>query len=479
MNIDDPWPGLDEAEWRVLSIQVKLHRWAADDPHRRFDDLFNLVADPAFLVVAWDRVRGNRGARSKGVDGVAPRSIVFGTEAFLTGLRDDLKARRFVPMPVREKLIPKKGGRFRGLGIPTARDRTVQAALKLVLEPIFEADFKPCSYGFRPRRRAQDAIEEIFFYATHFYEWVLEGDIKSCFDEIDHTALMGRVRDRIGDKRVLGLVKAFLKAGILGEDQVLRDTSTGTPQGGILSPLLANIALSVLDEHFMGRWESWGGQYGRSRRRAKGLANYRLVRYADDFVVLVTGTEGHVEQLRSEVAAVLAPMGLRLSEEKTVITHIDKGFDFLGFHVQRKLKQGTRRRTLYIYPSKTSLAGVKAKVRVLTQGNTNQTLANLLQRLNPLLRGWANYFRHGVSSRTFDYLNSWSWWRVVNWLRHKHRRANWKWLRRRYLPGWRPTDEGITLFNPTTIPITRYRYRGTRIPTPWTRTDEDAVSLAT
>ena len=145
-----------------------------------------------------------------------------------------LKARRFVPLPVREKLIPKKSGTLRGLGIPTARDRTVQAALKLVLEPIFEEDFKPCSYGFRPKRRAQDAIEEIFFYTTHFYEWVVEGDIKSCFDEIDHTALMDRVRRRIGDRRVLCLVKAFLKAGILGEDQVLRDTATGTPQGGII-----------------------------------------------------------------------------------------------------------------------------------------------------------------------------------------------------------------------------------------------------
>jgi RNA-directed DNA polymerase len=479
VNTDAPWPDLYEAERRVLKIQAKLHQWAGDDPRRRFDDLFNLVADPAFLMVAWDRVRGNRGARSAGVDGVAPRSVVFGKETFLVALRDDLKARRFVPLPVREKLIPKKGGKLRGLGIPTARDRTVQAALKLVLEPIFEADFKPCSYGFRPGRRAQDAIEEIFFYATHYYEWVLEGDIKSCFDEIDHTALMGRVRDRIGDRRVLSLVKAFLKSGILGEDQVLRDTSIGTPQGGILSPLLANIALSVLDEHFMGQWESWDGQHGRSRRRRQGLANYRLVRYADDFVVMLTGSREHVDVLRDEVAAVLAPMGLRLSAEKTAITHIDEGFDFLGFHIQRKLKQGTTRRTLYTYPSKTSLAGVKAKVRALTQGNTNQTLANLLTRLNPVLRGWANYFRHGVSARTFDYLNSWSWWRVVNWLRHKYRRANWAWLRRRYLPGWRPTDGEISMFNPTTIPITRYRYRGTRIPSPWPRSDEEPASLAT
>ena len=225
MNTDAPWPDLYEAESRVLHIQTKLHQWATDDPHRRFDDLHNLVADPAFLVVAWDRVRGNRGARSAGVDGVAPRSIIFGKDRFLTELRDDLKARRFQPLPVRERIIPKLGSPVgRRLGIPTARDRTVQAALKLVLEPIFEADFKPASYGFRPKRRAQDAITEIHHFTTRSYEWVLEGDITACFDEISHVGLQDRLRRRIGDKRVMDLVKAFLKAGILSEDGVTRDT---------------------------------------------------------------------------------------------------------------------------------------------------------------------------------------------------------------------------------------------------------------
>ena len=187
MNTDASWPDLYMAESRVLDIQTKLHQRATDDPHRRFDDLYNLVADPAFLVVAWDRVRGNRGARSAGVDGVAPRSIVFGKDRFLTELRDDLKARRFQPLPVRERIIPKPGSSVgRRLGIPTARDRTVQAALKLVLEPIFEADFKPCSYGFRPRRRAQDAITEVHHFTTRSYEWVLEGDITACLDAPSH-----------------------------------------------------------------------------------------------------------------------------------------------------------------------------------------------------------------------------------------------------------------------------------------------------
>jgi RNA-directed DNA polymerase len=189
VNTDASWPDLWEAEQRVREIQVKLHQWASDDPNRRFDDLYNLVCDPAFLVVAWERVRGNRGSRSAGVDGVKPRSIVFGRDIFLVGLRDDLKARRFVPRPVREKLIPKKSGKLRGLGIPTARDRTAQAALKLVLEPIFEADFQPCSYGFRPGRRAHDALAEIHYLASHSYEWVLEGDIKACLESCSYCLL--------------------------------------------------------------------------------------------------------------------------------------------------------------------------------------------------------------------------------------------------------------------------------------------------
>ncbi len=272
-------------------MQKKLHRWAVADPGRRFDDLANLADDPVFLVVAWHRVRGNKGARTAGVDGVTPRGIGGEAADLLAGVREDLKAGRFVPRRVREKTIPKASGKVRSLGIPTTRDRVVQAALKLVLEPIFEAGFKPCSYGFRPRRRAQDAVAKIHYLAspTRNYEWVFEADIKACFDEIDHTALMGRVRHRVGDKRVLGWVKAFLRAGVLTEDGLNRETITGTPQGGIHSPLLANIALSALDEHFAAKWEALGPEWTRAKHRRAGGAVMRLVRYADDFVVLIHG----------------------------------------------------------------------------------------------------------------------------------------------------------------------------------------------
>ncbi len=160
-------------------------------------------------------------------------------------------------------------------------------------------------------------------------------------------------------------------------------------------------------------------------------------------------------------------MGLRLSETKTTIGHIDEGFDFLGFRIQRQRQRGSDKRFVYTWPSKKALASVKAKVCKLTRGGTNQSLAVLLRRLNPVLRGWANYFRHGVSSESFSYLNAFSWRRVVCWLRHKYRRANWKWLRRHCLPGWRPTEGEITLYNPASMAVTRYRYRGAQIPSPW------------
>jgi len=466
------WPEVEAAEAQVLRVQTKLHQWAIDDPDRRFDDLFNLVCDPAVLVVAWRRVRGNRGKRTAGVDGVRPDAVVDVEDGFLAELRDDLKARRFTPMPVRERMIPKPGStKRRRLGIPTARDRTAQAALKLVLEPIFEAEFHSCSYGFRPKRRAHDAIAEIHQFTSRSYEWVVEADIEACFDEISHPALMDRVRRRVGDKRVLVLVKAFLRSGILGEDGLRRNTATGTPQGGILSPLLANVALSVLDDYFAEHWQANSGTtYQRTKRRRAGLANYKLVRYADDFVVLVSGSQAHAHALREEVATVLAPMGLRLSKAKTKVCHIDEGFDFLGFHIQRRHKRGTAKRVVYTYPSKKALAAIIDRVRALTSRSSHPTLAVLLRQLNPVLQGWCTYFRYGVSKATFGYLDQYTWRRVVRWLRKRHPRTKWAALMRRHLPGWQPTEDGVTLFDPQKVTVSRYRYRATNIPAPWART---------
>src|SRR6187549_1705065 len=330
----------------------------------------NLVCDPAFLMVAWVRVRGNKGARSAGVDGQTAYSIEAGqgVEVFLDRLRTSLKDRSFRPLPVRERMIPKPGGKKRRLGIAAVTDRVVQASLKLVLEPIFEADFLPCSYGFRPNRRTHDAVAEVRYFTSHSYEWVVAGDIKACFDEISHPALMGRVRARVGDKRVLALVKAFLKAGILTEDSRMEDTDTGTPQGSILSPLLSNVALSVLDEYIA---YAPGGPaasaYQRAKRRAQGLPTYRLVRYADDWCLAVFGTRADAEALREEIAEVLSGMGLRLSPDKTLITHIDEGLVFLGWRIQRHRKRGTSRSYVYTYPARKAVKAVTRKVKTMCQ----------------------------------------------------------------------------------------------------------------
>jgi RNA-directed DNA polymerase len=268
----------------------------------------------------------------------------------------------------------------------------------VVLKPIFEADFLPCSYGFRTKRRAQDTIAEIHMLGSNGYQWVLGADITACFDEISHPALMARVRRRIKDRRVLGLVKAFLKAGVLSEDGITRDTKTGTPQGGILSPLLANIACRC--------WTSTSLRPGRptcppgltgARRRRHGLATYRIVRYADDFVVMV----------------------------------------------------------------------VAAGRKTITRQGTNNPLKDLLRQLNSVLRGWTNYFRHAVAKQTFSDVQDYTWRRVMGWLRRKYHRSDWKQIRR-HLGGWWPPGRRDRTVRHPNRPVTRYRYRGTAIATPWT-----------
>lgn len=476
VNTGVPQDVAEAAASRVLRIQSKLHDRAAADTGRVFDDLFNLVADPAFLLQAWRRVRTNKGARTAGIDGWTGPGIEHsdaGVLGFLSQIRADLKAGTFVPLPVAERMIPKSIGKMRRLGIPTARDRVVQASLKLVLEPIFETGFSGSSYGFRPGRRAQDAIEDIVHHARAGYQWVFETDIAACFDEISHTALMGRMRDRITDKRVLALVKAFLHAGILTGEGILRDTTSGTPQGGILSPLLANIALGVIDEHFDAKWTSHANEYYRRRHRKQGGATYRLVRYADDLTVMVFGTREHAEALRDEVAAVAATIGLRLADDKTRTVHIDDGFDFLGWHIQRHTQRGSNRRRVYTYPSDKTVKAVRSKIKALTGRQTmNTDPAKVFTALSQTLRGWTTYFRHGASKVTFSELEHYLWHRVWKWLRRKHHRRHWRWIARTYgspHTRWGFAAGGVDLFNPAKVPIQRHRYRGNTIPTPWTQ----------
>jgi RNA-directed DNA polymerase len=258
-------------------------------------------------------------------------------------------------------------------------------------------------------------------FTSKGYEWIVEGDIKACFDEIAHPPLMDRVRRRVGDKRVLALVKAFLRAGILTEEGLMVESETGTPQGGILSPLLANVALSVLDDHLP---QHPGGpsntDWGRHKRRRKGLPNVGLVRYADDWVLAVAGSRDDAAALKDEIADVLSTMGLRLSPEKTLITHIDDGLDFLGWRIQRHRKRGTSKHYIYTYPARKALKAICAKVKEWCRRNANVALPVLILRLNRMLKGWCAYFRPGVSHATFAYLSTYTWRRVILWIRRKH-----------------------------------------------------------
>jgi RNA-directed DNA polymerase len=287
---------------------------------------------------------------------------------------------------------------------------------------------------------------------------------------------MDRLRARITDKRVCALVKAFLKAGVMTADGDLEESHTGAPQGGILSPLLANIALSALDEQFTRQWQAQMGTHvQRAKRRRNGLGNWRLIRYADDFIVMVSGERRHAEALREVAAAALAPLGLRLAEEKTRVVHIDEGFDFLNFTIRRMRKRGTSKHYVYTVPSKKAIQAVKDKVSAKTYRSTrNMEPEVLIQGINRTLTGWANYYRHGVSSAVFSAIDHHAWQRIMRWLRHKYKRGRsgigMPEMRRRFCVRgtWRFACNGVEFTGASSVPVTRYRYRGSKIPTPWT-----------
>lgn len=460
---------------RVARTQINYHRCAKADRTTRFGDLFNLVSHPDYLLVAWEHVAANKGARTAGVDGVTVRGVEQqgGVGAFLTGIAASLKDGTYRPSPVRRVLIPKPGGKSRPLGIPTLTDRVVQQSLRMVLEPIFEADFLPASYGFRPRRRTHDAVAEIHYYASRGYRWVLDADIEGCFDNIDHQAVLERVRARIKDKKTVALVRAFLKAGVLTNLGLEAGTGTGTPQGGIISPLLANIALSALDEAIMAPWQPGGDQAtqsGRAKRRYHGLGNWRIVRYADDFVIMTNGNRDDVARLQERVTQVLGGLGLRLSAAKTRIAHLREGIDFLGFHIQWKKRRGDSRWFCMVFIADKAFKAIKQTIRNLTPRRSPRPLAMVIYEVNAALRGWAYYFRHALAGRRFSFLRYFTWRRIVAWQRQLHR-WNWskvkQWLRRPN-GSWRPiATESVVLFDPTRVRIERYWYRGSRIPSPY------------
>lgn len=390
-------------EEKVRELQRQLWTCAKRSRSRRFHALYDRIWRGDVLLEAWRRVKANGGAA--GVDEVSIRDIEEqGAGEYLKEIQNALKAGRYRPSPVRRRYIPKGDGRQRPLGIPTVRDRVVQMATKLVIEPIFEADFQPCSWGFRPRRGATQAMEIIREAGNHGHNMVLDADIRDYFGSIDHGKLMELVKERVSDRRVLKLVGQWLAAGVM-EEGAVRETLAGTPQGGVISPLLSNIYLGYLDRI----WES----------RCKHLGI--LVRYADDFVVLCKSESQCKEALR-RVATVMERLGLEMHPEKTRMVNLaggKEGFTFLGWTVRkrRSIQRNPRRHFVQRWPSPKAMKRIRDRVHEITdvRGRQSQDVRELLERLNSVLRGWGNYFRTGNADREFCKVDEYVYDRVLRW----------------------------------------------------------------
>ena len=407
-------------------LQRNLYLTAKKDKQRRFHALYDRIFRLDVLWRAWKEVRANKG--SAGMDGITFEMIEeYGVEEYLLDIQEDLQNKQYRPKPVKRVYIPKPDGKQRPLGIPTIRDRIVQQACKIVIEPIFEANFLDSSYGFRPKRDAKQATEKV---KKELYKnwYVVDADIQGYFDNINHEILLGLLKRRISDRRVIKLCRQWLQAGVI-ENGKYYPTEKGSPQGGVISPLLANIYLHVLDSY----WEN---------HKELGV----IVRYADD-AVIVCRTRKDAELAFEHLKRMMTKLKLTLNPQKTKIVDMNKeSFDFLGFRYQKFGKTKCGRKLPYMMPSKKAMKKVKDAIRIITcRKSAYEGLEQKVEKLNPLIRGWRNYFQHGNSTKRFKQLDEYVWMKL--WRRVYYRRKQKKY-REHVLYGFRKwyATSGIEYF---------------------------------
>jgi len=459
---------LKELGMQIAKVQESLARKALYQSNTKFDDLFSLIANPYWLWVATECILQNSGARTPGIDGITKDDIKSDTHEYAQALSAELKAGTYKPQAVKRSYISKANGQLRALGIPIMRDRVVQEATRMVLEPILESHFLNCSTGFRPGRRAMDAIHLIEYFANNKIKmwWIVEGEIKACFDSIPHSKLLGVLEQYIQDKKLLRLLASFLGAGLVEKGKVAIP-NRGVLQSGIMSTLLVNAYLHEMDKIWWNRYGSLTeGQ--KTYRRFKGLGNVQLVRYGDNFVVLTNSDKAFAHKLREEFDGPLQGLGLELSEEGTQVVHLNDGFDFLGFHLQRVYSTMSNKNMVLVKPTQQSIDKFKEATRAITAREmSGDDVPNKIRAINALTKKWANYYRYSNVYEEFRDLGRFIYMRIYYWLKAKHsnlsaRESIKKYVVSTYLTQYTKTRKtwgmhGIKLVPITTIERKRYR----------------------